>query len=99
MVPVWGTLESPQEAAVKGGRRPAKRTLEGCVGWHPRRCTMELAGRPTAGLCEPQQPSEIDLTRCVGLDEQRSPKEGPKAPTARQGGGAAAARGTGGLNQ
>jgi hypothetical protein len=46
MVPEWGTLKSQQKAAVKGGRRPAKRTLEGCVLSHPRHLTMGLAGRP-----------------------------------------------------
>ena len=42
-----------QQAAVKGARRPAERTLEGCVPTHPRGFTMALAGRPAAGLDAP----------------------------------------------
>jgi hypothetical protein len=47
---------------------------------------MELAGRPTAGLCAPQHPSESDLKRCVGLDEQRGHggAEGPDRPLRRR---------------
>jgi hypothetical protein len=47
---VRGVGRSQRRAAVKGGRRPARRTLEGCIRTHPRRFTMELAGRPSAGL-------------------------------------------------
>jgi hypothetical protein len=44
-VPYCRTFVSQQQAAVKGGRRPAQRTLDGCVEGVRHSPTMELAGR------------------------------------------------------
>ena len=84
-LPVWGDTDVPygatdksqHQAAVKGGRRPAQRTLEGCVLTHPRHFTMVLVpfyGRPT---CAFESPLSNPITR-TGLTSVKV--EGPHRP-------------------
>jgi len=69
VVPEWGTLGSWQQAAVKGGRRPAERTLEGCFGCHPRLRTKWVGawGLPQAPPVRTGLAGRIRLTQDVAL--------------------------------
>ena len=66
------------QAAVKGGRRPAERTLEGCVADSSSTSTMDVAGRPAAGLDAISAPCVLEAP-CSGSFTE----EAPKAPNAR----------------
>jgi len=47
---MWGGVVAPGRGAVKVGRRPAERSLDGSAGSARHYSTMAVAGRPTAGL-------------------------------------------------
>ena len=47
---MWGGGVAPGRGAVKAGRRPAERSLDGSAGSALHYSTMAVAGRPTAGL-------------------------------------------------
>jgi hypothetical protein len=66
------------KVAVKGGRRPAERTLEGCVVNDPSD-KMEKAGRQAAGLHAKNLPSSVGAVPVTQHPQNTSPLIHPKS--------------------